>query len=150
MEKVYGRFDLIISKKNEVYLNVETEPSIARELSDFFTFEVPGARFMPQYKNRMWDGKIRLFSQMSGEIYVGLLPYIEEFANRNDIDIEYKEGVKDGEQPRDGELDTFVGRVSPKSKGETLQIRDYQMAAFTHAVGNNRSFFLVLLLVVSR
>ena len=142
MEKVYGRFDLIISKKNEVYLNVETEPSIARELSDFFTFEVAGRRFMPQYKNRMWDGKIRLFSQMSGEIYVGLLPYIEEFANRNDIDIEYKEGVKDGEQPRDGELDTFVGRVSPKSKGETLQIRDYQMDAFTHAVGNNRSLLL--------
>ena len=142
MEKVYGRFDLIISKKNEVYLNIETEPSIARELSDFFTFEVPGARFMPQYKNRMWDGKIRLFSQMSGEIYVGLLPYIEEFASRNDIDIEYKEGVKDGEQPRDGELDTFVRRVSPKSKGETLQIRDYQMAAFTHAVGNNRSLLL--------
>ena len=142
MEKVYGRFDLIISKKNEVYLNIETEPSIARELSDFFTFEVPGARFMPQYKNRMWDGKIRLFSQMSGEIYVGLLPYIEEFASRNDIDIEYKEGVKNGEQPRDGELDTFVRRVSPKSKGETLQIRDYQMAAFTHAVGNNRSLLL--------
>ena len=55
MEKVYGRFDLIISKKNEVYIKVETEPNIARELSDFFTFEVPGARFMPTYKNRIWD-----------------------------------------------------------------------------------------------
>ena len=55
MEKVYGRFTLIISKKNDVYVKVDTEPNIARELSDFFTFEVPGARFMPTYKNRIWD-----------------------------------------------------------------------------------------------
>ena len=70
MEKVLGRFILIISKKNEVYLNIKTEPNYARELSDFFTFEVPGARFMPSYRNKYWDGKIRLFNQMNGEIYV--------------------------------------------------------------------------------
>lgn len=142
MEKVYGRFDLIISKKNEVYIKVETEPNIARELSDFFTFEVPGARFMPTYKNRIWDGKIRLFNQMSGEIYFGLVPYIEEFAKRNDISIKYKEGVKDEGEYRDDVLGGFIRRVSPKSKGKTLQIRDYQMAAFTHAVRNNRSLLL--------
>jgi superfamily II DNA or RNA helicase len=142
LEKVYGRFDLIISKKNEVYIKVETEPNIARELSDFFTFEVPGARFMPTYKNRIWDGKIRLFNQMSGEIYFGLVPYIEEFAKRNDISIKYKEGVKDEGEYRDDVLGGFIRRVSPKSKGKTLQIRDYQMAAFTHAVRNNRSLLL--------
>ena len=142
MEKVYGRFDLIISKKNEVYIKVETEPNIARELSDFFTFEVPGARFMPTYKNRIWDGKIRLFNQMSGEIYFGLVPYIEEFAKRNDISIKYKEGVKNEGEYRDDVLGGFIRRVSPKSKGKTLQIRDYQMAAFTHAVRNNRSLLL--------
>ena len=65
---------MIISKKNEVHLRVKTEPNYARELSDFFTFEVPGARFMPTYKNRIWDGKIRLYSVASNEIYVGLLP----------------------------------------------------------------------------
>ena len=72
MEKVSGRFDLIISKKNEVYVRVDTEPNIARELSDFFTFEVPGARFMPTYRKRIWDGKIRLYNQMNGEIYLYL------------------------------------------------------------------------------
>ena len=94
MEKVYGRFTLIISKKNDVYVKVDVEPNIGRELVDFFTFEVPGARFMPTYKNRVWDGKIRLYNQMTGEIYFGLVPYVEEFANRNDIKIEYKEGIK--------------------------------------------------------
>ena len=51
-----------ISKVNEVYLELEVDEDVSRELSDYFTFEVPGAKFMPQYRNRMWDGKIRLFS----------------------------------------------------------------------------------------
>ena len=133
---------MIISKKNDVYVKVDTEPNIARELVDFFTFEVPGARFMPTYKSRVWDGKIRLYNQMSGEIYFGLVPYVEEFAKRNDISIEYKEGVKNEGEYRDAVLGGFVRRVSPKSKGKSLQIRDYQMAAFVHAVRNNRSLSL--------
>ena len=133
---------MIISKKNDVYLTVETDKGIARELSDFFTFEVPGAKFMPQYRNRVWDGKIRLFSVQTGEIYFGLLSYIEEFAKRNDIEIEYKEGVKDDEQLGATELGEFIGRVSPQSKGTSIQVRDYQMAALDYAIRNNRSLLL--------
>ena len=48
---------------------------------------------MRSYKRRIWDGKIRLYSVATNEVYVGLLPYIEEFAKRNEIDIEYKEGI---------------------------------------------------------
>ena len=47
---------LKIRKKNEVFVHVECEPSIANELSDFFTFFVPGYKFMPSYKNKFWDG----------------------------------------------------------------------------------------------
>ena len=53
---------MLITKKNDVYLQIETNQAIAQELSDYFTFEVPGAKFMPTVRNRMWDGKIRLFS----------------------------------------------------------------------------------------
>ena len=138
MEEIHGRFDLIISKKNEVYLNVETDKGIARELSDFFTFEVPGAKFMPQYKNRMWDGKIRLFSIQTGEIYVGLLSYIEEFAKRNEIDIEYKEGVKNGNTIESDGVREFIQRVRPRTRGDDIQVRDYQFDAILHAIRNDR------------
>ena len=133
---------MIISKKYEVHLRVKTEPNVARELSDFFTFEVPGARFMPSYKRRIWDGKIRLYSVATNEVYVGLLPYIEEFAKRNEIDIEYKEGILNERKYENNELDRFIRRVSPKSKGKDLEIRDYQRNAFSYAVGNNRSLLL--------
>ena len=65
--------NLIIRKKNEIYLTITAEPHILQELSDHFTFEVPGAKFMPQYRNRYWDGNIRLFDLKNNTIYVGLL-----------------------------------------------------------------------------
>ena len=43
---------LIISKKNEVHLHIEAEAHVYYELSDQFTFEVPGAKFMPHYQKK--------------------------------------------------------------------------------------------------
>ena len=134
---------MILSKKNDVYVIVKTEPNISRELSDFFTFEVPGARFMPQYKKRIWDGKIRLYNMINGEIYYGLIPYIEEFAKRNDIDIEYEGELNATEYAIEPTvLDGFIRNVRPKSNGKTLQLRDYQRNAVVHAIRNNRSLLL--------
>ena len=134
---------MIISKKNEVYVRVETEPNIARELSDFFTFEVPGARFMPTYKKRIWDGKIRLYNMMNGEIYLGLIPYIQEFAKRNDIDIEYKGDVNATQSSfTHGVCKGFIRNIKPKSNGKSIELRDYQTDAVVHAIRNNRSLLL--------
>ena len=72
--------DLTISKKNEVFLKIDSkEPHIFCELSDIFTFEVPGAKFMPQYRNRNWNGEIHLYDMRSKQIYVGLLDKIVSF-----------------------------------------------------------------------
>ena len=134
---------MIISKKNEVYVRVETEPNIARELSDFFTFEVPGARFMPSYKKRIWDCKIRLYNQMNGEVYLGLIPYIQEFAKLNDIDIEYKGDVNATQSSfTHGVCKGFIRNIKPKSNGKSIELRDYQTDAVVHAIRNNRSLLL--------
>jgi len=71
---------LIVEKKDDVYLTVDCDPNVQREISEFFTFYVPGYKFMPAFRNRIWDGKIRLFSQKFKEIYFGLYPYIKAFA----------------------------------------------------------------------
>ena len=78
---------LILEKKDEVYLTVDADPSIQRELSEFFTFYVPGYKFMPAFRNRMWDDKIRLFSQKTKEIYFGLYPYIKAFAEERGYNV---------------------------------------------------------------
>ena len=89
--------EIHIHKKDEVYLKVECDRGIAMELSGYFEFEVPGASFMPSVRNKMWDGKIRLYNIVTGEIYMGLLPYIEEYLENNgekDFDISVSESGK--------------------------------------------------------
>ena len=132
-----------IEKKNEVYLILkDLEPSTSQELSSFFTFEVPGAKFMPMYRNRMWDGKIRLFSPGSGEIYVGLLPYIKKFCDRNNVDYIIGEGVEDDRDVVREVVRGFVKSLKPKSKGKSLKIRDYQIDAVYHAIARNRALLV--------
>ena len=62
--------DIVINKKDEVYVKISCEKSVAKELSEFFTFFVPGYQFVPAYRNRVWDGKIRLFNLQIGRAHV--------------------------------------------------------------------------------
>ena len=60
------------------------------ELADYFTFEVPGAKFMPTYKNKYWDGKIRLFNIQNNQIYVGLLDKIVQFCKDHEYTYDFQ------------------------------------------------------------
>ena len=82
---------LIISKKNEVHLHIDAETYVYYELSDQFTFDVPGAKFMPHYQKKHWDGKIRLFSTQTGDIYVGLLDRVVQFCKDHGYTYEFVE-----------------------------------------------------------
>ena len=132
-----------ISKKNEVYLVLDDlDPSTSQELTEFFTFEVPGAKFMPMYKNRMWDGKIRLFSPGSGEIYVGLLSYIKQYCSKNKIEYIIEEGVEDARNVVGTDVRNFIKSLKPKTKGKSLKVRDYQIEAVRSAVARNRALIV--------
>ena len=80
--------DLILHKKNEAYIQFECDRGIAQELSDYFTFFVPGHQFTPAFKSRIWDGKIRLADLRSFTIYHGLVPYIEIFCKERDYTLD--------------------------------------------------------------
>ena len=41
--------EITVSKFNEVYLRIKAEPAISKELSEFFTYEVPNAKFIWDY-----------------------------------------------------------------------------------------------------
>jgi len=127
---------LVIDKKNDVYLKIEADEDIRRELGQFFTFEVPGFKFMPQYRNRVWDGKIRLFSYQTGQIYVGLYPYILKWCEDNDVQV--VDGTKIQETKVDNaKVDKFIEALNIPFK-----VRDYQKEAFIHAVRKNRTLLL--------
>ena len=132
---------MIITKSNDVYLQIETDQGTSRELSDFFTFEVPGAKFMPAYKRKVWDGKIRLFSPSTGQIYYGLLPYIQEFCSRNEIEYELV-GVDSPRKINDEDCKQFLQSLKPQSRGKSIDYREYQIDGFIHAIRNHRALLL--------
>ena len=83
---------LQIRKKNEVYITINSkEPHVHHELADYFTFEVPEAKFLkknPRYK--YWDGTIRLYSPGTGELYHGLMKHLQVWADERQYTIEYE------------------------------------------------------------
>ena len=81
--------NLVISKCNEVFLKIDAEPHIQYELRDHFTFEVEGAKFMPQYRNKHWNGEIHLFDLRKKQIYIGLLDRIISFCKRHDYSYKF-------------------------------------------------------------
>ena len=131
-----------VTKVNEVYLECELDEDLSREMSDYFTFEVPGAKYMPHYRRKLWDGKIRLFSPHNGRIYVGLLPYIKEFCSRNSIEYIIEKGVEDDRNVIRESVRDFAESLRPKSNGEPIQFRDYQIDAIWHAIQSNRCLLL--------
>ena len=83
--------NVVISKANEVFLRVKADPHIEYELRDHFTFQVESAKFMPQYRNRNWNGEIHLFDLRSKRIYVGLLDRIIAFCKRHDYTYKFQD-----------------------------------------------------------
>ena len=134
---------MLISKKNEVYLALsDLTQAQNQELADFFTFEVPNAKFMPMVRNRMWDGKIRLFSPANGEIYVGLLPYIKEYCKSKNVKYIIEEGVEDDRNVMGTVVRGFIRSLRPRSKGKSIKVRDYQIEAVRMAISRNRTLIL--------
>ena len=128
---------VILEKFNEAYLRIKCEAGTAQELSQFFTFEVPGAKFMPSVRNKMWDGRIRLFSPGTGKIYLGLLPYVEKFLKENGYNIQYKFPISNKSLDR---LHT-TRFVRSLEKGK-LRARDYQIDAIHKILSDDRGLIL--------
>lgn len=129
---------LIISKKNEVYLQIKAEPHIYYELRDAFKFEVPNAKFSPAYKNRWWDGIIYLFNVNTQEIYVGLLDRIIQFCKDYNYTYEFVDNKFYG-LPFEVNQNITTEGVKDYLKAIThISARDYQINGVTDALKNNR------------
>ena len=136
---VDNKEQLIISKVNEVYLKVECDKSLAKELSEFFTFFVPGYTFVPAYRNKIWDGKIRLFDLRSNQIYFGLLPYIEKFCEERNYT--FTHDLVDDDYPV-YHANKFIEELNIHSNGKSIEVREHQINAYVHAMRKRRALLV--------
>ena len=130
-----------VRKLNHSDLHVDCDYGIAVELKEFFSFFVPGYRFMPAFKRRVWDGKIRLYDANSGFLPAGLYPQLTAFAKTRNY------GLKN-HRTKYG-LATDTNNTTPEEIfyfAETLnlpwKLRDYQFTGISHAVKNKRAILL--------
>ena len=127
---------LILEKKNDVHLSVDADEDVRRDLGEYFTFSVPGFKFMPQYRSRHWDGKIRLFSYATGQIYTGLYPYILNWCDENNVSVVDKTDLKDADVD-DKKIDQFIEALKIP-----FTVRDYQKEAFAYSLRKHRCLLL--------
>ena len=67
---------------DETYIQLgSNNPGILSELSDYFTFDVPNAKYDERVKKGWWDGKLHLYKRTNSTIYKGLLNHVIKFAN---------------------------------------------------------------------
>jgi superfamily II DNA or RNA helicase len=125
--------DIVLHKQNESFIKVECEKHFAQELSEYFSFRVPGFQFTPAYKNKLWDGYIKLFSLRDFTIYCGLLPYIEKFCQERDYSLEVDSKLNITENFSIAEAKTFCEQLNLPH-----EVRDYQLKSFVHAIRNKR------------
>ena len=134
---------IIVSKRNEAYVKIKCDRGIAQELSDYFTFFVPGHQFTPAFRNRIWDGKIRLFDLRTFELYHGLVTYIENFCVEREYTLEYGDPRPDlSEDYPVYHADKFIEELDLHSRNEPIGVRDYQKHAYIHAMRNKRTLLL--------
>ena len=134
--------DLVISKVNEVYLKIQTEPHIDYELRDRFTFEVPNKKFMPQYRNKYWDGYVHLYNLKTKRIYVGLLDKIIAFCENSGYTYQFENNKYYGLPFEYNEMVSKEGVKDYIKSITKFKARDYQIDAVYDALKYNRKLLI--------
>jgi len=130
-----------IRRLNYANLHVECDFGQAAEIKEFFSFYVPGYKFMPAYRRRIWDGKIRLFDSTRGELPAGLIHHLIKYIESRGYNYELvktKYGIPLEEQrPDPKEVVDFI-----KTLNLPFNPRDYQFIAIMEALHRTRGILL--------
>ena len=125
-----------VTRYDETYDRLVCDAGVAQEINEYFTFMVPGAKFMPAYKSKFWDGKVRIYKMLQGLLYCGLRSKLEVFCRERNYLIEYDFDTTHRE------FSLVEAEEFSKSLGLTLAPRDYQLKAFASGVREGRVLFL--------
>jgi superfamily II DNA or RNA helicase len=126
-----------VNKVNDVFIGIKCEGGVRQELADYFTFYVPGYKFMPAFKNKMWDGKIRLYDLRTHMLYAGLFGYLQKFAEERgyEVEVNFSDPIT---KINEEDVKTYV----EKHLRLPFSPYDYQYQAVTHALRNKRCLLL--------
>ncbi len=132
--------DIKVELINYSMMYIDCERGVAQELSEYFSFYVPGYKFMPAYRNKVWDGKIRLFNYMTGELSAGLYVYLIKFAAERSYTVDTQESSYGLPVPPPQPLQHLTDLLADEAL--PFQPRDYQYDALETALKRTRAILL--------
>jgi superfamily II DNA or RNA helicase len=132
--------------EDEVNIKLEgLEVDVRRKLSNALKFDVPYARYMPQYKLGRWDGKVAFFG-IGGTGYVNHLDVVQEVLAKNRVQIvdidDRRHPIQLNFKPVTETYWKDQGVVWPEghpAEGEDIILRDYQVEAINNFLENPQS-----------
>ena len=128
---------ITITNLDEVSLRVESEDSgILQEIHEHFSFMAPGYKFMPSYRNKMWDGRIRLFNLRNRVLPLGLKPHLISLCQERKYHVTEIHGHK-GKNCIDSVH--YIESLKLALKGDPITLRDYQLTASRRALESERA-----------
>jgi superfamily II DNA or RNA helicase len=133
--------DIDVESVDEVRYYIKAEKGLKQELRDYFSFMVPGAQYMPMFKKRLWDGKIRLYDVLSSTLPRGLKIYLEKFCKDRSYSLNIKES-KNKLCITEEQLSTFYDTLTVSVKKSAVKMHDHQKKAIFHALNNHRSVII--------
>ncbi len=125
--------------EDEVNIKLEgLDVDVRRKLANSLKFEVPYARYMPQYKLGRWDGKVAFFG-IGGTGYVNHLNTITEVLEKNKVHIvdieDRRHRIQLDFEPVTENYWKDQGVKWPNghpAEGEDIILRDYQVEAINN------------------
>lgn len=126
-----------VEQINAVHLKVIADPGTRQEIADYFSFKPNGYQFSPAYKNRVWDGVIRLYQPLRPTLYVGLFPRLKKFCDDRGYQLNAPQHLIAGENVPDD-----YGYELAEEIGCKFQPRDYQNQYVVDAIRDSRSLSL--------
>ncbi len=132
---------ITVKKLDESFLRLECDTDIAYELSEAFTFEVPGAKYTPLYKAGVWDGRLKIFNLGKRTLPFGLLTELKKFGQERNYEIV----VEDFEYTTNItllEVEEYCISLQLEKRVPPISIRDYQVNAVYQALKNKRGILL--------
>jgi superfamily II DNA or RNA helicase len=97
---------------------------------------------MPAYKNKMWDGNIRLFSTYDRKLYAGLADYLAKFSQDRGYPFTLNMNSAAGSQPDREALTGWLKEMNLHASGKPIFPHDYQIDGIQLAITRGRCLLL--------
>lgn len=132
--------------QDEVNIKIEgLDVDVRRKLANALKFEVPYAKYMPQYKLGRWDGKVAFFG-IGGTGYVNHLDTVVSILQKENVEIadivDQRQSIQLNFKPVTerywADQDVCWPEGHPAA-GEEIVLRDYQVEAINNFLENPQS-----------